>query len=383
MSNAESKRPDRILVLSGGGGRGAYQVGACEVLYERGWTPDVILGNSIGATNGAILAAPRSKETAGIDGIQLLKQVWLNEIAGNKLHKVSDEWPALLGTLIRWGVALVQRIQKSPQPSFATGPAAADDDRLDDLVDALVDDLYGPGQSFAPSGEGAIKPVVKRLFARIEHSIADVLTQSSVMDRQSWAELLEKHVDLDRLNDAGSGCPYLGVTAVKAATGELSYAWNRVPPGVNDTSTEIAVRHLMASSSIPGIYPATEIGWVHWWDGALGANTPVAPAIDVLLHNLPAVTEIAVVSMTPYEEATIGGGAPPTLLDALQRFLDWMMLACLHKELCRLDAEQRAWVRIVAPRAFMGVVQIIDYGEEDVEALIELGRQDAERALGR
>ena len=33
---------------------------------------------------------------------------------------------------------------------------------------------------------------------------------------------------------------------------------------------------------------------------------------------------------------------------------------------------------IVAPSELMGVVQIIDYGEEDVEALIELGRADAE-----
>ena len=59
MSHMDKKRPERVLVLSGGGGRGAYQVGVCEVLAEKGWAPDVILGNSIGATNGAILAAPR------------------------------------------------------------------------------------------------------------------------------------------------------------------------------------------------------------------------------------------------------------------------------------------------------------------------------------
>jgi hypothetical protein len=36
-------------------------------------------------------------------------------------------------------------------------------------------------------------------------------------------------------------------------------------------------------------------------------------------------------------------------------------------------------VRIVAPRELMGVVQIIDYGTEDVEALMEMGREDARR----
>ena len=69
------------------------------------------------------------------------------------------------------------------------------------------------------------------------------------------------------------------------------------------------------------------------------------------------------------------------MLDALQRFLDWMFLATLHRELARLDAAQREWVKIIAPRELMGVVQIIDYGAEDVEALIELGREDAERAF--
>ena len=207
------------------------------------------------------------------------------------------------------------------------------------------------------------------------------------MERQNWAALLDRYVDLARLNDEGSGCPYLGVTSIVAATGQLGYAWNRVPPGartglgVDEEPTPLTVDHLMASSSVPGIYPATGIGPVYWWDGALSANTPVAPAIDVLLHNLPHRTEIVVVLMTPYDETT-AGVAPPTVLDALQRFLDWMMLASLHRELGRLTPEQRDWIRIVAPGKLMGVVQIIDYGVEDVEALIEMGREDARRELG-
>jgi NTE family protein len=413
MRNVEQQRSERILVLSGGGGRGAYQVGVSEVLYESGWTPDVILGNSIGATNGAILAAPRAAQKPEVDfdtlflrgagaggdepdafrldvggpgNVGLLKQVWLNEIAGNKLHQVSGEWPSLLGKMIRWGIALAQRMER---PGMRVGGA---DEPLDDLVDALVQDVHVPRIPFGLTPNGLVKGVIKGLFARVERSLVDVLARPAVMDRQNWAALLEKHVDLDRLNDDRSTCPCLGVTAVRASTGELSYAWNRVPAGVNgtsgradDTQAGISVQHLMASSSIPGIYPATEIGWEHWWDGALGANTPIAPAIDILLHNYPAKTEIVVVLMTPYDQAAMGHaagqGAPPTVLDALQRFLDWMMLASLHKELYRLSTEQREWVRIVAPRELMGIVQIIDYGEEDVRTLIELGRQDATRAL--
>ena len=47
----------RALVLSGGGGRGAYHVGALRFLEENEWFPDIVVGTSIGAVNGAALAS--------------------------------------------------------------------------------------------------------------------------------------------------------------------------------------------------------------------------------------------------------------------------------------------------------------------------------------
>jgi NTE family protein len=45
------------VVLSGGGNRGALQVGALKALLERGIFPDLIVGTSVGALNGVTLAA--------------------------------------------------------------------------------------------------------------------------------------------------------------------------------------------------------------------------------------------------------------------------------------------------------------------------------------
>jgi NTE family protein len=45
------------FVLSGGGALGAVQVGMLRALTERGITPDLVVGTSIGAFNGAVLAA--------------------------------------------------------------------------------------------------------------------------------------------------------------------------------------------------------------------------------------------------------------------------------------------------------------------------------------
>jgi NTE family protein len=45
------------FVLGGGGHLGAHEVGMLRALLERGVTPDVVIGTSIGAINGAVLAA--------------------------------------------------------------------------------------------------------------------------------------------------------------------------------------------------------------------------------------------------------------------------------------------------------------------------------------
>jgi NTE family protein len=50
------------LVLSGGGAKGAYQVGVVNALHELGAQVDAIAGASIGALNGAFLATAPSLE---------------------------------------------------------------------------------------------------------------------------------------------------------------------------------------------------------------------------------------------------------------------------------------------------------------------------------
>lgn len=47
----------KALVLSGGGSRGAYQAGCWSALHDTGWRPDLVVGTSVGAINGAMIAA--------------------------------------------------------------------------------------------------------------------------------------------------------------------------------------------------------------------------------------------------------------------------------------------------------------------------------------
>jgi NTE family protein len=65
----EKKKITRALVMPGGGGRGAYQVGVIKALYESGLRFDLSFGTSIGALNAAFLAQ---------GALSRLEEIWLN-----------------------------------------------------------------------------------------------------------------------------------------------------------------------------------------------------------------------------------------------------------------------------------------------------------------
>ncbi|MFL5831156.1 MAG: patatin-like phospholipase family protein [Solirubrobacteraceae bacterium] len=66
-----SSRCDVAFVLGGGGLLGAHEVGMLAALAERGIEPDVVLGTSIGAVNGAVYAGE-----PGRAGVERLRAMW-------------------------------------------------------------------------------------------------------------------------------------------------------------------------------------------------------------------------------------------------------------------------------------------------------------------
>ena len=65
VATGGASRPRTAFVLSGGASLGALQVGMLEALYERGITPDFLVGTSVGALNAAFVASRlQSPETA-------------------------------------------------------------------------------------------------------------------------------------------------------------------------------------------------------------------------------------------------------------------------------------------------------------------------------
>jgi predicted acylesterase/phospholipase RssA len=80
MADAVSRR---ALVLSGGGGRGAYQIGALTYLQRVGWRPDMLVGTSIGAVNAAALGSGLPLEG--------LRERWLDLETGDVQKMRADD----------------------------------------------------------------------------------------------------------------------------------------------------------------------------------------------------------------------------------------------------------------------------------------------------
>jgi NTE family protein len=81
----EFRNGETALVLSSGGGRGAFECGAIEGLTEKygpGWSPDILVGTSIGAMNAAVWAVG---EIEG-DGAGRVGKMW-DEIRTRDMHR--------------------------------------------------------------------------------------------------------------------------------------------------------------------------------------------------------------------------------------------------------------------------------------------------------
>jgi len=88
----------RALVLSGGGAKGSWQVGACQhLIVERGLWFDVIAGVSAGAVNAATLAQARDPDELAAE-LEHLRSVWLGLRGSRDIYR--RRWLGALGTVL-------------------------------------------------------------------------------------------------------------------------------------------------------------------------------------------------------------------------------------------------------------------------------------------
>ena len=141
------------LVLSGGGAKGAYQVGMIKALDELGVKVDAISGASIGAINGAILAASPSVQ----EGARRMECLWKTLAADSPLQLKKASYLVLLaaaglklkGSLYMGGMLrqlnVLARQYEIPILGSATLSNLLDDGLLSDApLQKLMDEYLDP-----------------------------------------------------------------------------------------------------------------------------------------------------------------------------------------------------------------------------------------------
>jgi NTE family protein len=206
-----------VLVFQGGGALGAYQGGVYQALHETGIEPDWVIGTSIGAINGAIIAG--------------------NEPARRLTH-LSQFW---------------DRMER--KPIWAPGPLALMGGNAADQMMTIFGGIAG---YFTPNRDlawGLRAPVgVERAgFYTIE----------------ALHETLDSALDFTRIN---SGQPRLTVGAVNVRSGKMHYFDSRSMP--------ITLKHVLASGALPPAFPAIRIDGDPYWDGGIYSNTPIETVFD-------------------------------------------------------------------------------------------------------
>lgn len=207
-----------VLVLQGGGALGAYQAGVYEALHAAGIEPDWVIGTSIGAINGALIAGNRPEQR-----LDRLRTFWRGVEQNVGADAAEFYFPA-------FGSAAVNLMTMAAGiPSFfAPNPMA----------------LLG---QYASVG--------------IEH--ASYYTMAPL--RQTLAGL----VDFDCINGRH---PRISLGAVKISNGEMRYF---------DSSKEtIAMEHIVASGALPPAFPAIRVDDDFYWDGGLYSNTPIEAVLE-------------------------------------------------------------------------------------------------------
>jgi len=372
----------RALILSGGGGRGAFHAGVYKYLMKNykvnvnsnhagSWEPQIIVGTSIGAVNGAAIAQGMSADQL----VEVWKSLEEKDIQGLP--------PGMRG-IARWVArAIFKEVMdtKLPQipPKDATSPIPKE---------------YWPPLPLLPNW------IAERL---VGHWI-------NLLDTGPLRKTLFTRFGLDE-NQLAASEKALLIAATKVRTGERVMFSNREVKDHKrgemrrDVFSGITADRILASCSIPLVYPWTFDAETEsfYWDGALVANTPLGAAIDMMGEDTHVPAEVVVVMMTPWWES--GDPAPYNAVsepksfgDAITWMLDWMLLASFRENLKMIRAFNELALRerqeskppyhyrlvkpiIVSPMEFLRAERIIDYDGDVSAKLIDEGYKAAKHAF--
>lgn len=212
--NSTSRFEQIVYILQGGGALGAYQAGVFNALQEHKYTPNWIIGNSIGAINASIIAG-NSPE--------------------NRVNKLKEFW---------------RIVSKPVIPNYI--PKSKFEQHWYNFLSGQLSLWYGQ--------TGFFYPRINKFHILIPGKVDEI----SFYVTSPLKETLNQVIDFDILN---TGNIRLTLGAVEIKTGDPVYFDNR--------EIEISEKHIMASCALPPSFHAIKIEKKYYWDAGILANSPL------------------------------------------------------------------------------------------------------------
>ena len=307
------------LVLSGGGAKGAYEVGVWKALCEAGVADRITVfsGTSVGAINAALLASVRDPDKCA--------QIWREEVGGAFVCNTNAVRDAVQSTLNDLDT-MIREVKKDKKPDEEL--TQGDWIKICSLVATSA--ILKLGKQGNEAMSGASNTVGVCDSSRLRDALRRTLPER-------WS----------------ARSPVVYATAVAKARGAArSFK-------LNGNARERVIDCVMASAAIPGVFESVEIDGVAYVDGGYeqrgGDNAPLKPVCE----NHPEVKTVIVVYLNGEERIK------RRVASAL--FPDVKIVEIIPSQ----DIGGR----------FLGLQGVVDCSPEKVESLISLGYSDAKRVL--
>ena len=307
----------QALVLSGGGARAAYQIGALRHIAKTipEYRPQILTGVSAGAINAVYLA---SSQTSWNEAVEGLARLWLT-LDSKCVYRT--DFVSVMQRVLVWGL----RILSGGRLGRADLRGMVDNSPLRAFLGAHL-----------PMDDQRIKGISENIGAGLVESLAIITTNYGSGRSQAWIE--------SRNDDAWKGTQLHAITS------------------------DITLDHVMASAALPIFFPAIKLGDAWHGDGGIRLTAPLSPALHLGATRILAVSPRATpVKSVPLE---LRGAYPSpvqiagTLLNAV--FLDLLdydavQMNRINRLVDKLPEEEhgtfrRVEVMVLRPREDLGML---------------------------
>ena len=296
------------LMLGGGGARGAYQAGVLRALARRypSLRLPILTGISAGAVNTTFLAAQAAPLP---EATEQLVQLWLS-LTPDQVYDVHTL--PLLGNVGRWGMRLI-----------------------------------GGGMDGREPTRGLLETAPLRRF----------LERALPHDADGALPGIQHNIRTGRLDAVAlSATSYTTGQSVTWVQGRDVNLWQR--PTRRSELASITVDHVMASSSLPMLFPAVRVGTEWYGDGGVRLTAPLSPALHLGATRILTVATRYSRSREEADRPLTDGYPPPA--QVLSVLYNAIFLDLIDEDILRLQRMNRLLDGVPpAEREGMRLVEIL------------------------